>query len=196
MKETLTWHLNPKINEYWAYLDNVFSAEECQQIIALGTKLETYQAEITKNTSIELEIRKNKVGFFNSSDKDNTWIYQRITDATTNINRQFFNYDLDYIELLQFTVYDQLNDHYIAHMDSIMPLSVHNRKLSFSLQLSAADAYQGCDLEIFRNGEYQPATRTQGSMIFFPSFILHKVTPLTRGKRHSLVGWVCGPNFK
>jgi len=196
MKETLTWHLSPKINEYWAYLDNVFTAEECQQIIDLGTKLETYQAQITKNHSIELEIRKNKVGFFNSSDKDNVWIYQRITDAITNLNKQFFNYDLDYIELLQFTVYDQLNDHYVAHMDSIMPLGVHNRKLSFSLQLSAADTYQGCDLEIFRNGEYQPVIRTQGSMIFFPSYILHKISPLTEGARYSLVGWVCGPNFK
>lgn len=196
MRETLTWHLAPKTNEYWAYLDNIFTAEECQLIIEQGEKLSIEQAKINKSDDVKIEVRKNRVGFFNSSVRDNAWIYQRVTDAVNNLNRQFFQYDLDYLELLQFTVYDQLNDHYNAHMDAVMPICVHNRKLSFSVQLTAPEDYDGCDLEIFRNGEYQPAVRTQGSMIFFPSFILHQVTPLTRGTRHSLVGWVCGPNFK
>jgi len=196
MSKTLTWHLSPKVNEYWAYLDNIFTPQECQQIIEQGQELEIIPGKINKTTEVQTEIRKNTLGFFDSSDPANAWIFQRLTGAITNLNTQFFNYDLDYIETLQFTVYDQLDDHYAAHMDSIMPVSVHNRKLSFSVQLTAPEDYEGCDLEIFRNGEYQPVIRTQGSMIFFPSFILHKVTPLTRGKRHSLVGWVCGPNFK
>jgi PKHD-type hydroxylase len=201
--KTLTWHLTGKRNDFWACLDNVFTPEECQIIIDQGIKSELEQAKIggggtdvSKGGLTNVEIRKNKLSYFNSSDPEYSWIFQRITDAIVNLNSQVFHYNLEYIELLQFTAYDQLDDHYDAHMDVIMPICVHNRKLSFSLQLSDSDDYEGCDLEIYQNGSYQPTVRKKGSIIFFPSFILHKVSPLTQGVRYSLVGWACGPEFR
>jgi PKHD-type hydroxylase len=112
------------------------------------------------------------------------------------MNDRMYNFDLTYIEILQFSIYE-LGDFYNDHMDTIKPVCVHNRKLSFSIQLSEPDAYQGSDLEINVNAaKFEAAPKTQGTAVFFPSYSVHRVTPLTKGVRYALVGWVCGPAFR
>ena len=71
-----------------------------------------------------------------------------------------------------------------------------HRKLSISIQLSDPAGYSGSELEISVNGVPIIAPRDQGTLIAFPSFVLHKVTPLLVGKRYSLVAWVHGPKWK
>jgi PKHD-type hydroxylase len=93
-------------------------------------------------------------------------------------------------------VYDgKNNSNYQKHMDLGRPFP--NRKLSFSIQLSDNNEYTGGDLR-FHYIKTQPeiAPRTRGKIIFFPTWTVHDVTPVTQGIRHSLVGWVNGPNFK
>ena len=70
------------------------------------------------------------------------------------------------------------------------------RKLSVSLQLSDPNDYDGGDLVINTGGGLQKMKREQGTITVFPSYNLHKVMPIERGTRYSLVGWVSGPNFK
>jgi PKHD-type hydroxylase len=71
------------------------------------------------------------------------------------------------------------------------------RKLSFSIQLSNPNDYEGSELQINTGGPiYNTVPKEQGTLVAFPSFIMHKVTPLTRGKRYSLVAWIHGPNWK
>ena len=72
----------------------------------------------------------------------------------------------------------------------------HYRKLTVIIQLTDPETYEGADLELQLAHDYTPMTRAQGSMIVFPSFILHRVKPLISGERHSLVSWVCGAPFK
>ena len=67
--------------------------------------------------------------------------------------------------------------------------------MSFSIQLDPEDSYEGCDLT-FNGLPKNEILRKQGTIVFFPSFILHTVTPLLSGTRRSLVGWICGPDFK
>jgi PKHD-type hydroxylase len=70
------------------------------------------------------------------------------------------------------------------------------RKLSIVVQLSDPNTYTGCDL-ILKNGNANYYfNRTRGNAIFFPSFYLHKVTPLTSGTRYSLVIWIEGDSFQ
>jgi PKHD-type hydroxylase len=74
------------------------------------------------------------------------------------------------------------------------------RKLSFSIQLSDPASYEGGDLE-FNTGEpwsdeYRLQIRNQGTLISWPGFVLHGVTPVTRGVRRSLVGFCVGPDFQ
>jgi PKHD-type hydroxylase len=93
-------------------------------------------------------------------------------------------------------VYDgKNNSNYQKHMDLGRPFP--NRKLSFSIQLSDDNEYTGGDLR-FHYIKTQPeiAPRTRGKIIFFPTWMVHDVTPVTQGIRYSLVGWVNGPNFK
>jgi PKHD-type hydroxylase len=70
------------------------------------------------------------------------------------------------------------------------------RKLSFSLLLSDDDAYEGGDLLIHIGEKPQHTKRKKGTIIFFPSYMLHEVTEVTKGTRQALVGWVTGPAFR
>lgn len=92
------------------------------------------------------------------------------------------------------------------HMDCGAPLAPFcTRKLSFSVQLDPPDAYDGGDLELaayqlgYDHALLEPqraAARAQGTLIAFASFQLHRVTPVTRGGRHALVGWIHGPPLR
>ena len=194
-----SWYLQNYKIEPWAFIDNLFTAEECEKIKVLGNKLQIKAAGIgsfeEKNIVVNTMIRKNRIGFFNTLDEESSWIYRRLTDAVNTINAQFYNFNLDYIECLQYTIYEEQNDHYEKHID-LMFHGPHTRKLSFSLQLDDADTYKGCDLELFTSNDGITTKRNQGSMIVFPSWIMHRVTNLEVGTRHSLVGWVCGPAWK
>ncbi len=55
------------------------------------------------------------------------------------------------------------------------------RKISLSLQLSQGNAYEGCDLQLQSAGHIQTAPRSRGALIAFPSYALHRVTPIQRG---------------
>ena len=80
------------------------------------------------------------------------------------------------------------------HIDRNMGIAT--RKLSLSLQLSAPEDYEGGDLELWFGGEPVKANRERGMITFFPSYVMHRVTPVTKGVRYSLVCWVSGPPFK
>lgn len=65
------------------------------------------------------------------------------------------------------------------------------RKISVTVQLSAGDDYEGGELEL-NSGKILSAMREAGAIVLFPSFMLHRVAPVTRGQRWAIVGWVQG----
>jgi PKHD-type hydroxylase len=84
------------------------------------------------------------------------------------------------------------NDHFRPHNDSGRTNAT--RKLSYSIQLSDPSNYDGCDL-VFTLPAAQ-ASREQGTITVFPSFLFHTVTPVYTGIRYTLVGWAHGPTFR
>ena len=73
----------------------------------------------------------------------------------------------------------------------------YQRKLSFSLQLSDPDDYEGGNFQMIDNGDgLFVAPRTKGALIIFDSRTKHRVCKVKKGTRRSLVGWVMGPRFK
>ena len=120
-----------------------------------------------------------------------------MAQAITDTNEKFFKFDLTMIEKLQFTEYsaDELGC-YDQHIDPLVWCVPHNRKLSFVLQLSDPSEYEGGDLKLYTSKEPTVVTKMKGLAVFFPSYILHEVTPVTKGTRRTLVGWVHGPSFK
>jgi PKHD-type hydroxylase len=141
------------------------------------------------------EIRRSQVVMLGNEPKY-AWLYERILDAAQQCNRLFFGVDIVGVEAnLQLGRYDSSDRGFYGwHTDfaGIRPM----RKLSVSVQLSRADDYEGGDLEIMYGTEPQKLDRTRGAFIVFPSFMLHRVTPVTRGTRWSLVAWVVGTRWR
>jgi PKHD-type hydroxylase len=70
------------------------------------------------------------------------------------------------------------------------------RKLSISIQLTNPDEYEGGELYLYQSDKGELMDKTQGTLIMFPSYVLHEVMPVTKGTRNSLVTWVTGKQFK
>lgn len=194
------WHLEKTTNETWAFIQALFSPEETKKIIQLG-KDESYSSKmqpglINVDSILNNEVRSCMLSNIKSNIDSNKWIFERITQAVETINKKFFNFDLYEIETLQFTEYkESQNDFYGKHID-LLYQGTGTRKLSFSIQLSDPESYDGGDLILHCDNKGSNTMRGIGDIIFFPSYILHEVTPVTKGTRYSLVGWVKGPRFK
>jgi PKHD-type hydroxylase len=124
------------------------------------------------------------------------WLYQRFWIAAQNANRRNFDVDITGIEgNIQLTRYDSSDQGFYGwHTDfgGLAPL----RKISFSVQLSHPDDYEGGDLELLCDDPPLKMDRTRGTVIAFPSFVVHRVTPVTRGTRWSLVAWITGQRWR
>jgi len=143
------------------------------------------------------------------------WIYRELHPYIHQANRAAgWNFEWDRSESCQFTKY-KLNQFYDWHCDSWDkpyekqgPEHGKIRKLSMTCQLTDGSEYEGGELEFdFRN--YDPHMREEskhlrqakeilpkGSIIVFPSFVWHRVKPVTKGERYSLVMWNLGYPFK
>ena len=96
-------------------------------------------------------------------------------------------------------------DHFMWHIDNAAE-AVGTRKLSFTVQLSPPEEYDGGDLELAiyspafgaaaAFGAYAAQIRRRGAITVFPSFHVHRVSPVTRGTRVALVGWLHGARFR
>jgi PKHD-type hydroxylase len=75
-------------------------------------------------------------------------------------------------------------------------LNIRVRKLSLVIQLSDEEDYVGGNLELKFGKEPVILSKKRGTMLLFPYYVLHRVTPVTEGTRYSLVSWVTGPAFK
>jgi PKHD-type hydroxylase len=180
--------------------DNAFSPEELDAIIALGDKLNLEEAVVGYSDAdehVEDPVRSTRIAWM-QPDEENRWIYQRLEGVTRALNEQVYQYDLGgFADPFQYSVYSsEKNAHFDWHADQFeRPVP---RKLSFSLQLSDPDSYEGCDLEIFGGSTRKAvaATRKRGALIAFPSYVMHRVTPIRSGTRKTLVLWAGGPHFR
>lgn len=190
------WSLYADKVENWAYWNNLFTETECQKIIEHCKSKKLNNALIGIGAPIkDKNIRDSNIVFVGSLGFE--WVFQKLTDAVIELNNNFFNFDLwGFQEGLQFTEYNSPSGQYKAHIDKVYSGVV--RKLSIVIQLTNEEAYEGGDLELLIDGESNPIKmgRSIGTMIVFPSYLLHRVLPVKKGTRHSLVGWVSGRPFK
>ncbi len=124
------------------------------------------------------------------------WLYSRIWEAAQQFNQHFFGVDISNIEgNIQIARYDASDrGFYDWHPD--FSEFAPQRKISISVQLSHSDDYEGGDLELLFRGQPYQAEREKNMFIVFPSFALHRVTPVTRGTRWSLVAWISGSRWR
>jgi len=176
-----------------------FSEREISEIKKIGDsfiKLDGQSGSITSEGKLDEKMRRSRVAWLTENDKTR-WIYDRMAFVARQLNGQFFEFDIwGFVEDFQYTVYDSEGSHYGWHMDK-GNLNTSPRKLSLVLQLSDPSEYEGGDLQFLISGEDPTvAEKKQGLIYAFASWVLHRVTPVTKGTRKSLVVWTAGPKFK
>jgi len=177
---------------------DAFSPEDIDRLIALCESLDKNEAQVGSGNAgtVNAEIRRSKISWLENS-QDAAWVYDRLAFIARSINSDFYRFDLyGFVEHMQYTVYEDGNEgHYTWHVDAGAGMDVA-RKLSLVLQLSAPEEYEGGELQLFTSAEPVAVDKQKGLLAAFPSYTLHRVTPVTKGIRRTLVIWVAGPEFK
>ena len=192
-------------NSYY-YYKGALSKRFCNQIVQyVKSKQElmgttgAFDNRILNTQDLKKE-RDSNIVWLNES-----WIYRMILPFVKNANEKAnWNFKIDGVEKIQFTKYNK-NQFYHWHCDSFPKPNKQGkiRKLSVTCSLSNPSEYKGGELEFdLRNDNLKSTKRkcteimTQGSIVVFPSFMWHRVKPVTKGIRHSLVLWNTGDSFK
>ena len=184
----------------WVYNKSYFSSTDCNRIIASALELPEEDPGMGyANDAYSSDFRRSKLRWLYQEDQRFRWIFDEFWKIATNFNRDWFKFNLHTLPPLQFTEYDESYlGEYKSHQDVfwINPTDRH-RKLSLVLQLTDPTTYDGGDLVLEHLNEYPDPQeiRAQGTVIAFPSFVYHKLTPVTKGKRYSLIGWFEGNKF-
>lgn len=128
---------------------------------------------------------------------EHRWLYERVWAAAQDFNTRAFGLELSGVRRCAVTlVRDGAADEGSHAWRMDFGSQAPERKLSMTVQLSDPADYDGGDLQLSINGVVQTADRERGMAVAFPSFILHRVAPVTRGVRWSLAAWIAGPRWR
>ena len=193
--------MNLKYN-YW-YFQKAIKKEVCNKIITASLK-KSKKKGTTENKKVNSKYRNCWVSWINDK-----WIYDILNPFIHLANRNAgWNFEWDWNESCQFTHYDK-NLFYSWHCDQLINsfkdsnknINGKTRKLSLTLQLTDESRYEGGDFQFksfFKKKvkiDTVKSAKELGTIIIFPSFIHHQITPITHGTRESLVNWSLGKPF-
>ena len=190
------FHLRPNLPGQPTYVGNLLTLEECNAIVKSGERdLKLVPGRID-DERVQDSLRKSEIGWL-SPEGEHRWLFDRIKDCINAVNSDWFRYNLIGFEGIQFTKYSGKGaDFYSSHTDLKSTQIGTIRKLSFSIQLSDPQTYDGGNVLLYESlTESATLKKDVGSITFFPSYTVHEVLPVTKGVRYSLVGWAHGPPF-
>ena len=201
-------------NNVW-FFKNVLDKEWCNNLIKKHKKNMKKKGKVGGDgskisASESKKQRDSNVRFINVKEVYDT-LHRYLDLANKNAG---WNFKVNWSEELQFTKYGK-GQYYDWHIDMFCdPYTNHKnpqfegkiRKISCSVLLNDPTEYEGGDLEIgYSNKSKTPLSKNkvnlkqcnlgQGSIIFFPAFVWHRVTPVTKGTRYSIVMWTIGPPY-
>ena len=177
----------------------IFTPEQCQMIIEAGRSEPRNDASVGSDKGIKGGVIDTKTRTSHIS-----WIpfkkmhemYKQIEKTMKQTNGNHFGFDgMQITEMAQYTEYPE-GGFYDWHVDNDVNMQNEPpvRKISMTCLLSPENEFEGGDLELIKEGKV--AKLKQGHAIFFASFIRHRVAPVTRGNRKSLVMWFGGTPFR
>lgn len=192
----------------FTHINKFFSEQECSDLIRNAIAQGSYQGKGKvggpESAVHDYEIRDSELYFFRDRGTEN-----KILKTVMDVNRKFWNFSLTELEILQLGIY-QGGGHYSWHSDNVSSYECEKfpRKISFSLLLNSRKEFKGGELELetwtvgdngkedipFTSFKLKPPI-SPGTLIVFPSYVRHRVLPVTEGIRYSLVGWVKGPDW-
>jgi PKHD-type hydroxylase len=177
----------------------IFTPEQCQMIIKSGREEPKQTAEIgnekgDKEGVLDTETRTSHISWIPFKKMND--MYKDIEKIMKTTNGNHFGFDdMQITEMAQYTEYPE-GGFYDWHIDNDVNFKHEPpvRKISMTCLLSSENEFEGGDLELMKEGKV--AKLKQGHAIFFASFIRHRVTPVIKGNRKSLVMWFGGTPFK
>ncbi len=205
------------ISNYYWYFSGALTPKFCDEVIKYANTQKEVMAltggygdrKLKKEEVLDLKRKRNSDLVW----LNDTWIYKELHPYVHEANKNAgWNFDWERSESCQFTKY-KLNQYYDWHCDSWdKPYDKPNspehgkiRKLSMTCQLTDGSEYKGGELEFdFRNLDPDKPRKhvkckeilPKGSLVVFPSFVWHRVCPVKKGSRHSLVIWNLGWPFR
>jgi len=188
---------NDNMTNYY-YYSRYFTNEDIDKLLEIVKKYNQIDGNVSG--SVDYNYRKSKITWLPLNDETN-FAYEKLVYLMKDANSKIWKFHItNLIDQMQVAVYDDGSQdnsseqgHYDWHMDFGNGSST--RKISVSVQLSDSDDYEGGDLDFMIHRSIIKAPREKGSVIFFPSYITHRVNRVTKGTRKSLVLWFHGPPF-
>jgi len=176
----------------------LFTPEQCQMVIDAGRRQKPQKAQVGMGRKpgggLDTKKRVTTIGWIPF--KEMPEMYDQINNFIQKANLNHFGFgNVQITEQAQFTEYPE-GGFYDWHMDTDVNMKHEPpvRKISMTLLLSPENQFEGGDLELMAPGK--TVKLKQGHAIIFASFINHRVAPVTRGVRQSLVMWFGGEPFK
>jgi PKHD-type hydroxylase len=192
-------------NTYY-YWEQGVSHKFCDDVIRFSKTLEKEKGKIggghggPEHLKNNPNVRQSKIIWMSEK-----WIYRHILPFVHHANRDGkYKFQLNKAEAIQYTRYGSDN-HYDWHQDTFeAPNQTEIRKLSICINLTDPSKFEGGDFLISVPNpnpdkiHYSKLNflKQKGAVAVFPSFTWHKVAPVTKGIRHSLVCWLRGNRFK
>ena len=171
-----------------------FTSEEVDKILYMESLQNFGKGQVgSQGAEAEKEVRDSDIAWI-YPDQHSHWLFERLGLITATVNHHQFMYDIKGVEVLQYTKYN-LNQHYSWHWDVEFGWQNYQRKISAVMMLTGPDEYEGGELEVCNNGNFentQVLKPNKGDIVFFASWMPHRVRPVTSGERKSLVMWVMG----
>ena len=175
----------------------LFTPEQCQMIIDCGRRQKPRKAQVGMNKpggGLDTEKRVTTISWIPFNEMKE--MYDQVNNFIQKANLNHFGFgDIQITENAQFTEYP-VGGFYDWHMDCDVHMAHEPpvRKISMTVLLSHESQFEGGDLEIMKSGK--SAKLKQGNAVMFASFLNHRVVPVTRGVRQSLVMWFGGKPFR
>ena len=180
-----------------AQFPNVLSGDECRRLIQLPLPKTEAAVDVRESarpdktdSRVDYEYRRTKIKPI-PPDPEHAWIFHRLGNLVKQVNQHAFHFQLNDLMSIDVLEYDP-DGYFDWHLD-IGSGIFSTRKLSLVTFLTPPDEYEGGDLCFMDRGA--PLKLSQGTTAIFPSYLLHKVEPVTRGTRYTLVSWAHGPSF-
>jgi PKHD-type hydroxylase len=179
--------------ECFAIWENGFTKEEVDQVIFLEKLTQFEKGYIGGKKTVNEIVRDSDISWLHPS-AENDWIFQRLGQIASKVNYDHFLYDVEGVEALQYTKY-AIDQHYSWHWDVAFGWENYQRKISLIMMLSDPEDYEGGEFEICVNGnldDIKSYKMKRGDIMFFASWMPHRVKPVLSGERKTLVSWITG----
>jgi PKHD-type hydroxylase len=175
---------------YW--FKKGFSDEEIQKIKTYLEDIEFQESSIFSGT--DKSVRNSRIKWINCN-ADTEWLYEKIYGYAKEANDAIYNFKLYYSkDSIQYSKYSK-NGKYDWHID-IGENENNLRKLSCSVLLNDPGDFEGGNFEYWIKSTPEKVPLEKGSVLFFPSFFLHRVSEIYKGERESLVLWIGGDSYQ